>query len=327
MRAITITELGGPEVLKLQDAPTPEPGEGEILVDVRVAGVNFMDTGARQNGRADGALPFVPGVEAAGVVRETGPGVGQFKPGDRVAWVYSYGAYAEQVVVPAAVAVPVPDTIDDETAAAIMMQGVTAHHFTTEAYPVKPGDVAVVHAAAGGLGKFVTQLVKQRGGTVIGIVSRSEKVAAARAAGADHVVISTGPDFVDEVRELTGGLGAHVVYDGNGESTFRASMRALRPNGTMLYYGAFIGQVPTISMRELPHSIKICYPVFRDHISTREALLSVTGELFLLVADGRLEVTIGGRYPLAEAGRAHRDIQSRSTTGKLILTIGADVAR
>jgi NADPH:quinone reductase-like Zn-dependent oxidoreductase len=321
MQAITITELGGPEVLKLQDAPDPKPGEGEILVDVKVAGVNFMDTGARQNGRADGVLPFVPGVEGAGVVRAVGPGVGEFQPGDRVAWVYSYGTYAEQVVVPAAVAVPVPDTIDDETAAAIMMQGVTAHHFTTEAYPIKAGDVAVVHAAAGGLGRLVTQLVKQRGGTVIGVVSRTEKAPAARAAGADHVVISTGPDFVEQVRELTGGLGAHVIYDGNGETTFHASMRALRPNGTMLYYGAFIGAVPTISMRELPHSIKLCYPVFRDHIATREALLNVTGELFSLIADGHLEVTIGGRYPLAEAERAHRDIQSRATTGKLVLTV------
>lgn len=321
MRAITVTELGGPEVLRLRDIPAPRPGGGEILVEVRVAGVNFMDTGARRHGRADGVLPFVPGVEAAGVVRAAGPGVGEFRPGDRVAWAYSYGTYAEQVVVPASAVVAVPGSIDDGTAAAIMMQGVTAHHFTGGAYPVRAGDIAVVHAAAGGLGRLVTQLVKLRGGTVIAVVSRPGKVAAAREAGADHVIVSTGDGFVDEVRRLTGGEGAHVVYDGNGDSTFRASMRALRRNGTMLYYGPFIGAVPTIGMRELPNSIKLCYPVFSDHIATREALLNVTAELFSLVTTGRLRVRVGGRYPLADAARAHRDLESRTTTGKLLLTV------
>ncbi|MDX2851150.1 quinone oxidoreductase family protein [Actinacidiphila glaucinigra] len=322
MRAITITELGGPEVLRLIDAPAPHAGPGHLVVDVRAAGVNFMDTGARQNGPAGLTVPFVPGVEAAGVVREVGPEVAGFAPGDRVAWVYSYGTYAERVAVPAAVAVPVPDDVDDETAAALMMQGITAHHFTTEAYPVAHGDVALVHAAAGGLGRLITQLVKLRGGTAIGVVSRPEKAAVAHEAGADHVVVSTGGDFVDPVRALTGDEGVHVVFDGNGETTFRASMQALRRHGTLLYYGAFIGQVPTISMRELPNSIKVSYPVFRDHIPDREALLHHAGELFDFVRDGRLKVAIGGRYPLAEAEQAHRDIESRSTTGKLLLIVG-----
>ncbi|GLY83514.1 quinone oxidoreductase family protein [Actinoallomurus iriomotensis] len=319
MQAIVIERLGGPEVLTLRDVPTPEPGPGEILVDVTVAGVNFMDTGARQWGRADAGVPFVPGVEAAGVVRGLGPGVTEFAVGDRVAWVYAYGTYAEQIVVPAAAAVPVPDAIDDETAASVMMQGLTAHHFVTEAYQVRPGDVALVHAAAGGLGRLITQLVRLHGGTVVGLVSREEKVPVAREAGADHVLVSTGDRFVEEVRALSGGEGVHVVYDGNGAPTFRASMRALRRHGTLLYYGAFIGEVPTIGMRELPASIKVCYPVFRDHIPTRAALLRHSAELFSLIADGRLKVHIGGRYPLAEAARAHRDIEARATTGKLLL--------
>jgi NADPH:quinone reductase-like Zn-dependent oxidoreductase len=320
MRAIVVDELGGPEVLRLRDHPAPVPGPGEILVDISVAGVNFMDTGARRFGPAGAGVPFVPGVEAAGTVSGLGAGVTEFAAGDRVAWVYAQGTYAEQVVLPAASAVPVPDGISDEVAASVMMQGLSAQHFVTEASAVRPGDLALVHAAAGGVGRLVTQLVKLRGGTVIGLVSRPQKVAAARSAGADHVLVSAGAEFVAEVRRLAAGPGGvHVAYDGGGQATFRASMSVLRRHGTLLYYGPFIGDVPVISMSELPHSIKVCYPTFRDHVPTREALLARSAEIFALVQSGQLDVAIGARYPLAQAARAHADLESRATAGKLLL--------
>ncbi|MFF3753396.1 quinone oxidoreductase family protein [Streptomyces sp. NPDC002018] len=319
MRAIVIEELGGPEVLKQAERPSPVPGPGEIRVDITAAGVNFMDTGTRRFGPPDGGVPLVPGVEGAGRVSALGPGVSGFAVGDRVAWVYAYGSYAEQIVLPAAMAVPLPASIPDEVAAGIMMQGLTAHHFVTEAAPVRPGDVTLVHAAAGGLGQQLTQLIKRRGGTVIGLVSREAKAEVARAAGADHVLVSTGDRFVEDVEKLTGGEGVHTVYDGGGETTFRASLSVTRRHGTVLYYGPLIGRSPVVTLRELPNSVKVCYPVFRDHIPTREALLAHTAEIFGLIGTGRLKVSIGERYPLAEAARAHRDLESRATTGKLLL--------
>ncbi|HEY0449250.1 quinone oxidoreductase, partial [Actinophytocola sp.] len=272
MQAIVMEQLGGPEELRIAERPTPLPGPGEIRVDLGAAGVNFMDTGTRRLGPAVGQVPFVPGVEGAGRVSALGAGVTEFAVGDRVAWVFVYGSYAEQVVMPAASAVPVPDGISDEVAASVMMQGITAHHFATEAAPVEAGQVTLVHAAAGGLGQKLTQLIKARGATVIGLTSTAAKADRARQVGADHVVVSTGDAFVAPVMELTGGEGVHTVFDGGGETTFRASMRTLRRHGTLLYYGAVIGSVPIVNMRELPNSIKVCYPVFRDHIPTRESL-------------------------------------------------------
>ncbi|MER6205976.1 quinone oxidoreductase [Streptomyces sp. NPDC001642] len=319
MRAIVVEELGGPEQLHVSDLPTPEPGPGEIRVDITAAGVNFMDTGARRLGAATGDLPFVPGVEGAGRVSALGPDVTEFAVGDRVAWVYAYGSYAEQIVLPAADAVPVPDDIPDDVAASLMMQGITAHHFVTEAADIQPGQIAVVHAAAGGLGQKLTQLIKARGGAVIGIVSGAQKADTARQAGADHVVLSTGAAFVEPVLDLTGGEGVHAVFDGGGETTFRASMSVLRRHGLLLYYGAVLGAAPVVNMRELPRSIKISYPVFRDHIPTREALLRHSADLFDLVRNKNLDPGIGHRYPLHAAAQAHRDIESRATTGKLLL--------
>jgi NADPH:quinone reductase len=320
MKAIVVTEHGGPDVLRLQDQPTPVPGPGEILVDISAAGVNFMDTGARRPGTAaTRAVPFVPGVEGAGRVAALGPGVSGVVPGDRVAWVYAYGSYAEQVVLPAAGAVPVPGGISDEVAAAIMMQGLSANHFAAEAAPVQPGQAVLVHAAAGGLGQILVQLIKLRGARVIGLVSRAGKVAAAREAGADEVLVSSGDQFVAPVLDLTAGRGVDTVFDGGGETTFWASTRVTARHGTVLYYGAVIGDVPVVPLRELPNSIRICYPTFVDHIPTREALLARSAELFGLVADGKLRIGIGGRYPLADAALAHRDLESRATTGKLLL--------
>ncbi|TMU90468.1 quinone oxidoreductase [Streptomyces sp. DASNCL29] len=316
MKAIVINEAGGPEVLRLRERPAPRPGPGEVLVDVRVAGVNFFDTAIRRQAMAE-----VPGAEGAGVVAETGEGVHGFAPGDRVAWltIDNLGSYAEQIVLPASGVVPVPDAIDDETAAALLVQGLTAHHFATVSHPVRPGDVALVHAAAGGVGMMLTQIIKARGGTVIGLVSRPEKVRTATGAGADHVLVSSGDAFVEPVRELTGGEGVHVVFDGAGATTFAASLQVLRTHGTLVFYGPLIGDVPTIAMNEIPRSTRLTYAVTEDHVRTPEELAARTAELFALVERGELVVRIGGRYPLAEAARAHADIESRTTTGKLLL--------
>ncbi|MGW5691362.1 quinone oxidoreductase family protein [Streptomyces asiaticus] len=316
MKAIVIDEAGGPEVLRLRERPAPRPGPGEVLVDVRVAGVNFFDTAIRRQARAE-----VPGAEGAGVVAETGEGVHGFAPGDRVAWltIDNLGSYAERIVLPASNVVPVPDAVDDETAAALLVQGLTAHHFATVSHPVRPGDIALVHAAAGGVGMMLTQIIKARGGTVIGLVSRPEKVKFAADAGADHVLVSCGDAFVEPVRELTGGEGVHVVFDGAGATTFAASLQVLRTHGTLVFYGPLIGDVPTIAMNEIPRSTRITYAVTEDHVRTPEELAARTAELFALVERGELVVRIGGRYPLAEAARAHADIESRTTTGKLLL--------
>ena len=320
VKAIVVSELGDPEVLRLREQPAPVPGPGQILVDISAAGVNFMDTGARRPGSAaTRPVPFVPGVEAAGSVRELGAGVSDFAVGDRVTWVYAYGTYAEQIALPASAAVPVPAGVSDEIAAAVMMQGLSAQHFATEAAPVQPGQTVLVHAAAGGLGQILVQLIKLRGGRVIGLVSREDKVKAARRAGADEVLVSAGDRFVQPVLDLTSGQGVDTVFDGGGETTFWASTRVARRHGTVLYYGAVIGQPPVVNLRQLPNSIKICYPTFLDHVPTREALLARSAELLTLVRDGLLTIEIGGRYPLAEAAQAHRDLESRATTGKLLL--------
>ncbi|AGL16416.1 alcohol dehydrogenase zinc-binding domain-containing protein [Actinoplanes sp. N902-109] len=311
-----IDKPGGPEVLQLRERPARHPGPGEILVDIRVAGVNFFDTAVRKN-----ALVEVPGFEGVGVVSDIGAGVVTPTPGERVAWLYlpTHGSYAEQIVLPADQAVRVPDSIDDETAAAVYVQGLTAHHFTTVSHPVRPGDIAVVHAAAGGVGLMLTQMIKARGGTVIGLVSRPEKAALATEAGADHVLISTAGAFADPVREITGGKGVHVVYDGAGATTFDASMSVLRTHGTMVYYGPLIGEPPNLRLDEIPRSISITYPATDHHIETPETLAAHTSELFGLVERGDLTVRIGARYRLADAAQAHAAIESRATTGKLLL--------
>ncbi|MER8153842.1 quinone oxidoreductase [Streptomyces sp. NPDC094472] len=316
MKAIVINEAGGPEVLRLRERPAPRPGPGEVLVDVRVAGVNFFDTAIRGQAMAE-----VPGAEGAGVVAETGEGVRGFTPGDRVAWltINNLGSYAEQIVLPASGVVPVPDAVDDETAAGLLVQGLSAHHFATVSHPVRPGDVALVHAAAGGVGMMLTQIIKARGGTVIGLVSRPEKIRSATDAGADHVLVSSGDAFVEPVRELTGGEGVHVVFDGAGATTFAASLRVLRTHGTLVFYGPLIGDVPTIAMNDIPRSTRLTYAVTEDHVRTPEELAARAAELFALVERGELVVRIGGRYPLAEAARAHADIESRTSTGKLLL--------
>jgi len=319
MRAVVMEELGGPEVLKVKDWPDPEPGPGDLVVDVDFAGVNFMDTGSRVGFGLVGEVPVIIGVEGAGRVAAVGEGVSGFVLGDRVAWVSVYGSYAEKIAVPADQAVPIPDDIPSDVAAAVMMQGLTAHHFVTESAPLVEGETALVHAAAGGVGRMVTQLLKLRGARVIGLVSREEKVVAAKAAGADEVLVSSDGDFVGRVMALTGGEGVHAVFDGGGASTFWPSIEVLRRAGTLVYYGPLIGDIPTVRMFDLPRSIRITYAVFADHIHTRELLLKHAGDLFEKIRAGDLKVDITNRYPLDAAHQAHIDIESRRTSGKLLL--------
>ncbi|MFE0684389.1 quinone oxidoreductase family protein [Streptomyces sp. NPDC058961] len=318
MHAIRIEKHGGPEVMRWIEMPEPSPGSGEALVRVRAAGVNYMDVGARAEGGPGWAAPAVLGVEGMGYVTALGEGVSDLAVGDRVAWFYQPGSYAELLAAPAHSLVKVPDGIDDETAAAVMMQGLTASHLSTETYPIGPGDTALIHAAAGGVGQLLTQMVKARGGSVIGLVSREEKAPVAREAGAEHVLVHTGGGFEDRIRELTGGRGVDVVYDGGGADTFRSSQLALRPHGVHAYYGPFMG-VPTLRPTDLPNSILLTYPVVHHHVATRQALVRRTGEVFALILDGRLTPRIERRYPLADAARAHADLESRRTTGKLLL--------
>lgn len=320
MKAVVMTQPGEPEVLELVEREARAPGPGEAEVEVAYAGVNFMDTGVRRGGIwAKFPDPKVLGVEGAGRVVAVREGVSDLKVGQRVAWVYAPGSYAQRVVAPAALLVPIPDAIDDRTAASVMMQGLTASHFATEFYPVQPGDVALVHAAAGGLGLLLTQIIKLRGGQVIGRVSSAAKVESAKAAGADHVIVDTEGRFAEEVMRLTDGRGVDVVYDGSGPSTFQGSLDSLRRSGTFCWYGPVLGAPGGLDIMSLPKSIKLGYAVFTDHIPTPQRLHAQTKQLFDWIAEGRLKVSIGGVYPLGDAAQAHRDLEGRGTTGKLLL--------
>lgn len=320
MKTVAMTAVGGSEVIEILEFPEPVPGPGEVLVEIAAAGVNFMDIGVR-NGMAwhEMPLPRALGVEGAGRVLALGEGVTDLAVGQRVAWVYAPGSYAERLAIPVASLVPIPDDIDDRTAASLMMQGLTASHFATDFYPVQPGDVALVHAAAGGLGQLLTQIVKLRGGTVIGRVSSKAKVAAAKAAGADHVIVDAEGDFAAEVLRLTGGEGVHVVYDGSGPATFEGSLASLRRSGTFCWFGPVLGGPGRIDIMSLPRSIKLGYAVFFDHIHTPELLRARTARLFDWVREGKLRITPATGYALADAAEAHAAMESRATTGKLLL--------
>jgi NADPH:quinone reductase len=320
MKAVVMNGTGGREMLEHVERPDPVRGPGQALVDIAFAGVNFMDIGVRQGMVwTDMPNPKVLGVEGVGRVVAVGDGVEGIAPGQRVAWVYAPGSYAERIAIPAASLVPVPDAIDDRTAASVMMQGLTASHFATDFYPVQPGDVAFVHAAAGGLGLLLTQIVKLRGGHVIGRVSSDEKVAAANEAGADHIIVDADGRFADEALRLTNGEGVHVVYDGSGPQTFQGSLDVLRRSGVFCWYGPVLGGPGPLNIMSLPKSIRIGYAIFLDHIHTPALLRARSAQLFDWITGGKLRVRIGGEYPLADAARAHADIESRKTTGKLLL--------
>jgi NADPH2:quinone reductase len=316
VRAVVVTRNGGPDVLELRDEPEPQPGAGQVLVALEAAGVNFRDVYEREGrGAYANDPPLVAGAEGAGTVVEGGAG---FAEGDRVAWAAAPGSYAERVAVSAAAAVKVPDGVSSELAAAAILQGMTAHYLCVSTYPVKEGDDVLVHAAAGGVGLLLTQMVKLRGGRVIATTSTEEKAELARGAGADETLGYEG--FAERVRELTGGNGVAVVYDGIAKDTFAGSLAALRRRGTLVLYGMASGRVPPYELENLRKgSLYVTRPGLPDYVASREELEWRAGEVFGWIADGRLDVRIGERYALADARRAHEDLEARRSTGKLVL--------
>jgi NADPH2:quinone reductase len=309
---------GGPEVLEAAERHEPRPGAAEVLVRVEASGVNFIDTYHR-SGYYPTEVPFVPGVEGVGTVLEVGGDITTVAVGDRVGWVSVLGSYAERLAVPIERIVPIPEDVTSDVAAASLLQGVTGHYLTNDTYPVQPGDNVLVHAAAGGLGLLLTQLVKLKGGRVIGTVSTPEKEKLALEAGADEVI--RYEDFATEVRRLTDGEGVAVVYDGVGRATFDGSLASLRRRGLLAQYGQASGPVSPFDLKRLADSgsLYLTRPALAHHMVDRDELVRRTTDILELVATGGLAVHIGGRYPLSDAAEAHRDLEARRTTGKLLL--------
>jgi NADPH2:quinone reductase len=322
MRAVQVAATGGPEVLDVVDLADPEPGPGELLVDVAAAGVNFIDTYKRR-GIYPVDPPFVPGEEGVGRVAALGPGdAGEFAVGDRVVWANVPGGYAERVAVPAGVAVPVPDRISDDVAVGAYLQGMTAHFLVTDCAPVGPGNSVLVHAAAGGVGLLLTQLATARGARVLATVSTAEKEKLARGAGAAEVLRSDEvDDLAAAVHALTGGDGVPIAFDGVGRDTFDASLASLRRRGTLVLYGAASGPVPPVDPMRLNRagSVYLTRPTLHHYVATRRELVDRAAAVFAAVADGSLHVRIGHRYPLDRAADAHTDLEGRRTAGKVLL--------
>jgi NADPH2:quinone reductase len=321
MRAVLVHETGGPEVLVVQDRPTPNPGPGELRVDVAAAGVNYIDVYHR-TGAYRLPMPFIAGSEGAGVVSAVGTGVSGFQVGDHVAWALVPGAgYAEQAIVPAGRAVPVPAGIDDETAGAVFLQGLTAQYLTRSTYPAQQGETALVHAAAGGVGLLLTQVLSARGLRVIATTSTPHKAALAREAGAAEVIRYDREDVAKEVSRFTEGRGVDVVYDGVGRATFEGSIDSLRPRGMFVLYGAASGPVAPVdpSLLQSKGSLFFTRPTLAHYAAARAELLERARELFAWVASGELSVRVGARYTLEQAQQAHRDLEGRRTTGKSLI--------
>ncbi len=321
MRAIRVHEYGGPEVFKLEEVTLPEPGGGEAIVTVEAAGVNFIDVYHR-TGLYPGALPFTPGMEAAGVVEAVGPGVYEVEVGDRVAYAMERGSYAERAVVPAWKLVRLPESLDAEAGAAAMLQGMTAHYLTRSTYPLAGGETALVHAAAGGVGLLLVQMAARIGATVIGTVSTEEKASLAREAGADAVILYTEGDFAEEALRLTDGRGVHVVYDSVGQATFDQSLACLRPRGLLALFGQSSGSVPPINPSVLATgggSLFLTRPGLAHYAADRGELLERAGDVLHWVATGELRLRIDRTYPLSEAAEAHRALEGRQTAGKVLL--------
>ena len=320
MKAIRVHEYGGPEVLRYEEAPLPEPGSGEVRVKIEAAGVNFIDVYHR-TGRYGGQLPITPGMEGAGKADALGPGVSDVKPGDRVAYAMQQGSYAEYAVVPAWKLVPIPDAIDTQLAAAVMLQGMTAHYLSHSTYPIQAGDTALVHAAAGGVGLLLVQVAKRRGARVIGTVSTEEKARLAGDCGADEVILYTQDDFELETKRLTDGVGVNVVYDSVGKTTFDKSLNCLKPRGYLVLYGASSGPAPSIDPQVLnpKGSLFLTRPSLGHYMADRAELLSRAGDLFNWMSAGQLQVRVDQTFSLAEASEAHRYLEGRKTQGKLLL--------
>jgi NADPH2:quinone reductase len=319
MQAIRIHEFGGPEVLRADELPLPEPGPGEARVKLAASGVNFIDIYHRK-GLYPGKLPFTLGQEGAGTVDAVGTDVADVKVGDQVAYASVQGAYAEYAIVPAARLVPVPMGVPLDQAAAVMLQGMTAHYLAFSTFEIKPGNTALVHAAAGGVGQLLVQIAKKRGARVIGTASAA-KLELARAAGADEVIGYNEEDFEAAVKQLTDGQGVDVVYDSVGKTTFDQSLNCLRPRGYMVLYGQSSGPVPPMDPQVLNArgSLFLTRPTLGHYIATREELLSRANDLFGWIADGELKVAIDATFALTAAADAHRYLEGRNTTGKVLL--------
>jgi NADPH:quinone reductase len=320
MKAVRVHSYGGREALQLDEVATPQPGPGEARVKLAAAGVNFIDVYHRM-GLYKLDTPFTLGTEGAGIVDAVGEGVREVKKGDRVAFAMHNGTYAEYVVVPAHKLVPVPEAVDLATAAAVMTQGMTAHYLTHSTFPLQQGHYALIHAAAGGTGLLLVQMAKQRGARIIGTVSTQKKAERARAAGADEVILYSEQDFVAETKRLTGGQGVHVVYDSVGQQTFDGSLDCLRPRGYMVLFGQSSGPVPPLDPQVLNRkgSLFLTRPYLSHYILDRKELLWRTGDVFRAIEDGDLKVRIDRTLPLSEAAEAHRALESRETSGKVLL--------
>jgi NADPH2:quinone reductase len=320
MRAIRVHEYGGPEAMRLEELPQPKPGEGQALVRIEAAGVNFIDVYQR-SGLYKGALPLPLGLEASGVVEAVGPGVSTVRAGERVAWTGVPGSYATQNVVPADRLVTLPAGLDARAGASAMLQGMTAHYLAHSTYPLKPGDACLIHAAAGGVGLLLCQMAKRAGARVIGTVSTEEKAALAREAGAHDVILYTRQDFEAEVKRLTGGKGLQVVYDSVGRDTFEKGFNCLAMRGYMVLYGQSSGPVGLLDPQVLnaKGSLFLTRPSLFHYIATRDDLVRRAGEVLSWIQKGELKLRIGATFPLAEAAQAHRDLEGRRTTGKVLL--------
>jgi NADPH2:quinone reductase len=320
IHAVVVRQTGGPEVLRREPVELAEPAAGQVRVRLAAAGVNFVDVYFR-TGLYPRPLPYVAGLEGAGTVEAVGPDVTALRAGDRVAWASVPGSYAEQLLAPQAMLVRVPDGVADELAAAAMLQGMTAHYLVHATRTTRPGDVALVHAAAGGVGLLLVQLLKQARATVIATCSTAAKEALAREAGADHVIRYDERDFAADARSLTGGHGCHVVYDSVGQATFEGSLRALRPCGLLVLFGQSSGPVPPFDLGRLSAlgSLFVTRPTLAHYTADRAELELRAGAVLSEVAEGRLRVRIGARFALADAAEAHRALEGRRTTGKVLL--------
>src|SRR5215471_12891577 len=320
MKVVRIHAFGGPEVLSYEEVAPAEPGAGQARVKNEVIGVNYTDVYQR-SGQFPGRLPATLGQEAAGVVDALGPGVTEVQVGQRVAYISQRGAYAEFAAVPASTLVPIPDWVETRTAAAVMFQGMTAHYLAVSTYPLKKGETALVHAAAGGVGQLLVQIAKRQGARVIGTVSTEEKARLAKEAGADEIIFYTQIDFAQETKRLTGGTGAHVVYDSVGRTTFEGSLNSLRPRGYLVLFGQSSGAVPPLDPQILNRkgSLFLTRPTLAHYTATREELLERSSAIFSWIREGSLEVAVDRELPLASAEQAHRLLESRATSGKILL--------
>jgi NADPH2:quinone reductase len=320
MKTILVKEPGGPEKMGLAEVAKPQPGPGQALIRLGAIGVNFIDIYFRM-GRYKADLPMTLGNEGAGIVEAVGAGVSEVAVGDRVAWTMQRGSYAEYAVVPASMLVKIPGHVTFETAAAAMLQGMTAHYLTQSTYALKSDDTCLVHAAAGGTGALIVQMAKMRGARVFGTVSTEEKAKIAREAGADETIRYTEKDFAAEVKRLTDGRGVDVIYDSVGQSTFDKSLDSLRPRGVLALFGQSSGGVPPFDLNVLngKGSLFVTRPSLVHHLLTREELLWRAGDVLQWIDHGKLKLRIERTYPLAEAAAAHRDLESRRTAGKLLL--------